>query len=186
MVLDDKALIGRAMAREADAEALLFAALYKLARKHVGFSVRSKTLAEEIVQESLLAIHKALPKFRQESSCRTWALTIINRTLWRLRKKVRRQWQGSVDADDAAPQLCPPENTSPEDWALAERLHRAVRALPPKLRDVFILMDVQGLTAKEAAAVLGIFVATAQSRNRLAKEALREAFQKKTAAEKKF
>ena len=57
-------------ARDGDdrARATLFARLYPLVRKHVSFVLGFDPATDDAVQESMVQIFRALPKFRGESS----------------------------------------------------------------------------------------------------------------------
>ena len=64
--------------------------------------------------------------------------------------------------------------SSPEDEVETEQRRQLVRAilerLRPKLRDVLVLCDVEGCSAQDVAAMLGVPVNTVRSRRRLARE----------------
>jgi len=56
---------------------------------------------------------------------------------------------------------------------LGEALSRAIATLPPDQREVLVLRDVEGLSAEEAAAVVGVEVGALKSRLHRARMALR-------------
>lgn len=161
---------GSALATERDkvgGDAALIAELYPVVRKHLSFLCGFHPATDDAVQESMLAIYRALPRFRGDSSPTTWALAIASRIGRRHLRRERRLHQ-------APPELAP----SPEGFEPLARsaelvlLIRALEALAPKKREAFILMAIFELTAKEAAAVLGTFSNTAASRYRHARSEL--------------
>jgi len=111
-------------------------------------------LAEELTQDIACAVWLALPSFRGEASTRTFiARVATNRAVSHVRRTL------------SLPQLAeladgmPSREANPETSAIArdqhERLVEAVRALSLPLRQVAML-TLEGFTAPEAAAVLGI------------------------------
>ena len=73
-------------------------------------------------------------------------------------------------------ELAAPEwfSTSPEEPGLDAELERAVKALPPHLREVVVLKTWSALTFQEISETLGVPLNTAASRYRYALERLRE------------
>lgn len=166
-------LVARARAGDAAARHELLAELYKVVRKHV-FLLVGRGLADDVVQETMIALHKGLPGFRGEASPVTWALTIATRTAYRMRRReARYQLADDELADTAVFDL--------EPAAAAELvlLRRALSTIAPKKRDAFVLMAVFELTADEAGRALGTFANTAASRYRHARAEL-EAYLSRT------
>ena len=118
-----------------------------------GSYAHDRTEREDLLQEILLAIWTALPRFRGDCSERTFAFRIgHNRGLtYRARRRV--PWS---NLDQAAPVADP--RADPEADAsraqLRDRLGAAVRLLPPPQREVIVL-SLEGLSNREVADVLG-------------------------------
>lgn len=131
--------------------------------------------ADEVLQDTLLAIAQNLPAFEGRSSLTSWVFTLARTACARRRRGLKNQPFAS--ADDA-PELADPAPT-PEDAALSQdlsaRVNAAINELPESLREVLELRDVEGLPAAEAAAALGISVEALKSRLHRARGALREA-----------
>lgn len=129
---------------------------------------------EDLLQEILLAIWKALPGFRGDCSEKTFALRVAhNRCLthvWRRSKSARRQ-----DFDEL-PEV-PDPRKSPEtmliDSRRRETLLAAIRALPVNFRQV-ITLALEDLTTAEIAAVLGLTQNNVAVRLNRARNALRK------------
>lgn len=126
---------------------------------------------EDLVQDVYMAIWRALPKFRGESSVRTFVARIAtNRAITHVARATRLPLVVELTEQVAAP------DDDPERRAIAldrrARLAAAVRALPLAYRQVAMLA-LEGLTPKEIADVLGISPNAVAIRMSRAKERLR-------------
>lgn len=158
-------LARRARAGEAAASAALFRALYAVVRKHIHFQIADSALVEDAVQETMIALHRGLPRFRGEASPRTWAIAIAVRIARRIRRKHARY---VVDAElDVA--IFDTDATGAAELAM---LQRALATLAPKKREAFVVMGILELSAEEAGKALGTFANTAASRYRHARAEL--------------
>jgi RNA polymerase sigma-70 factor (ECF subfamily) len=139
--------------------------------------------ASDVTQESLLSMARALRDFRGDSSVSSWLYTIARRFCLkkRRRSKFAPATEESLDAADgpgAAHRLADPA-PGPEQIVanreLERALLRAIDALDPPQREVLILRDVEGLSAPDVAAVLGVSVDAVKSRLHRARVAVRQA-----------
>jgi RNA polymerase sigma-70 factor, ECF subfamily len=136
--------------------------------------VSSRAVAEEVVQETWLAVLTGIERFEGRSSLKTWLFRILsNKAKTRGQREARTLPFSSlaVDGDegDTAVDIdrfarggawsAPPRGV-PEERLLAGEERRtvedAISALPPNQRAVITLRDVEGLTAEEACNVLGV------------------------------
>jgi RNA polymerase sigma-70 factor (ECF subfamily) len=125
--------------------------------------LRNATDAEDAVQDALLSAYKHVGRFRGQAKLSTWLTTIvINAARMQLR---RRSGHLSLDQEHGQDGLIfseqlPDSRPSPEEVCSAvearDRLVEGVQQLSPKLRRAFQLRDIDGLTTKEAAHVLGV------------------------------
>ena len=164
--LELTALARRAQAGDAAATDELLRQLYAVVRKHIHFLVGAGPVADDAVQETLIALHRALPGFRGDASPRTWALTIATRIARRLRRREARY----VAADE--PLEIAIFDTDQAGAAELALLHGALGTLAPRKREAFVLMGILELTADEAGRALGTFANTAASRFRHARAEL--------------
>jgi len=121
--------------------------------------------AEDVVQETWVRAVRALPRFRWESSIRTWLLGIgLNRARELLRKHAR----VPTPAPEHAEAWVPPARTG-------ERvdLERAIACLPDGYRTVLLLHDVEGFSHPEISERLEIAVGTSRSQLHHARRTLR-------------
>lgn len=130
--------------------------------------------AEDALQETFLALHKALPGFRGESQLSTWVYRIALRTVLHVRARRSRD---TAPLDEKSPALAvPDEGVSPDRLAAARqesaRLARAMETLSAEHRAVLSLFAIEGLSHAEVAATLGIPLGTVWSRLHLARKKL--------------
>lgn len=129
---------------------------------------------EDVFQESLLALLKALPSFRGECSTRHFGCRIATLTAL----KARRRRRTGVQALLVGPDEDPGERADQHDFTLASCRRKTLRQLLDQLpglqAEALVLHYIAGLTVEEMAATLGAAVETVRSRLRLAKSALRE------------
>jgi RNA polymerase sigma factor (sigma-70 family) len=134
---------------------------------------RDRTAQEDLLQEILVALWRALPRFRGEASERTFVFRVaLNRAMTH---RFRRAPPASP-LDDAA--HLADSRQSPEAEAAAaqqrERLVAALQSLSPSLREA-VTLSLEGLSGGEIADVLGITENNAMVRLSRARRALWEA-----------
>ena len=148
--------------------------------------LRDRQEAEDEVQNSYLNAWKNLPQFQRESKFSTWITRIVvNQCLMRIRKlrSARFQYLDQVNEEGGLParELTDP-NSTPEqtlgDKELSAVLQREIRRLPPLLRNVLILRDVEELSSAEVAERLNISIAAVKSRLLRARRELRAHMEK--------
>lgn len=114
--------------------------------------------ADDLAQETYCRCIRALPRFRGDSSARTWLLSIARHVCAdeiRLRSRLRGAGMGDagIIEDPAAPDIA-------ESVAISDLLTR----LGPDRREAFVLTQMIRLGYAEAAAVCGCPVGTIRSR----------------------
>jgi RNA polymerase sigma-70 factor, ECF subfamily len=140
--------------------------------------VRTDAIAEEVVQESWLAVVRGVERFEGRSSFKTWLLRIVaNRAMTQGAKEARSVPFASLDDDDddepavsperfrpagepgAGAWSAPPEPW-PEDRLLASEtravISKAIDELPGLQRAVVSMRDVEGWSSEEVQQALGI------------------------------
>ena len=140
--------------------------------------------AEDALQETYIKALRSLPEFEGRSSLTTWLYRIaVNEALMLARK--RRPVAFSVEAGESddgeeneAMQIvdwcCLPEG----EFLTSESrqfLDRAVQNLADRLRLVFVMRDMEGLSIQETAAALGVNESVVKTRLLRARLALRQA-----------
>jgi len=140
--------------------------------------VRTDAVAEEVAQETWLAVLQGISAFEGRSSLRSWIFSILaNRARTRAQREGRSATLSSFEEQEQQPavepsRFFPPDHTwfpdgwsaPPSSWAedrllmkeTLELLQKAIDGLPPGQRQVIVLRDVEGCSAEEVCAALGV------------------------------
>jgi RNA polymerase sigma-70 factor, ECF subfamily len=127
--------------------------------------LRNRPDAEDAVQDALLSACKHLGQFRGQAQLSTWLTAIVTNAA---RMQLRRRRRGSClsleepkgEDGPTFPEKLPDSKPGPEEVCSASEVHERVvngiSQLAPALRRAFQLRDIDGLTTKEAALLLGV------------------------------
>lgn len=130
--------------------------------------------ADDVLAESLAKAYRALGSLEDPDNFRAWLMQIGRRTCGRLRQKeAAAPFVAWVAGDDSAG-IGPAQVTRLRERELKSCLLAALEALPATYRAVYELRDLDGLSAEEAAARLGITVPNLKSRLHRARRRVRE------------
>lgn len=175
-----------ARAQDGDAEAYqrLLGAVVPRLRAIVGKRIRDPDRAEDVVQEVLLSVHKNRHTYDPALPFGPWLGTIAQRrTMDWLRKHYRRGDQELL-VDEYPETFSSDEANDVEEDALAfkdvERLHDALKQLPPGQRQAVELLKLREMTLKEAAEESGMSVASLKVAMHRALKSLRAAMAEET------
>lgn len=180
----------------------------ELVNKHHGALVRmalghvaDREVAEEVVQDTWMAVIQGLPRFEGRSSLRTWICGIlIHKAKDRgVREKRHATFSNFESHDEDHDEAVDPSRFHqngewtghwafpPQPWEeqtpeklLASRqavaaMQQAIESLPPTLKEVLILRDIEGIEAKEACELLQITETNLYVRLHRARERVRRA-----------
>ena len=175
----ERAELDVAMERYASGDDAAFALVYDtLAPRLYGYLLRQTRegpRAEDILQQTLLQIHRARASFIPGAEVMPWAFAIARRLLVDSVRRGRRELL-SVDGEiDPGASREAGADDLVQARQLAARLDRELAKLPPAQRVAFELVKNEGLSMAEAAQVLGTTVAAVKLRAHRAYEALRAA-----------
>ena len=163
---DDGALVDRLRAGDESAFADLVRRyqprLLRLAEATVG----SRAVAEEVCQDTWLAVVRGVERFEGRSSFKTWLFRILvnrARTSASREQRAGRPDDEVVERFDASGAWASP----PTPWServddrlvaerLAHRVHDLLPELPDQQRQVVLLRDVEGLEPADVASLLGV------------------------------
>jgi len=175
---DDAGLLRRIGQGDEDAMALFYREHGRVVFAQVLLVAGERVLAEEIVQDTMLAVWRGAGAFRGESSVRSWVIAIARR---QTRDRLRGRRLRAVDDAFLADQ--PGSGPGPEAMALdrAElaEVRDAIRQLAPAHREVLGLAFGSGLSLPEVAGVLEVPVGTVKSRLSAARTALNRILERK-------
>jgi RNA polymerase sigma-70 factor, ECF subfamily len=140
--------------------------------------------AEDAVQDALLAAYTHLNQFRGQAQISTWLTTIVlNCARMQLRRRPRLahvsldQSNGELQSLSVSERLAD-HRPSPEDESLecelSTRLSHLHGQLSPTLRRTFQLRDIDGLSVRETARILGVPTGTVKAQLARARRRLKE------------
>jgi RNA polymerase sigma-70 factor (ECF subfamily) len=182
---EDEFLVAALRRGDEAAFALLLDTYHARMVRLVRLYVASDAVAEEVVQETWLAVIRGLERFEGRSSLKTWIFGILTNVAKTRGQREARSMPfaalGGPDDDPAEPAVAPERFrvsapwaggwvSAPQSWEdLPEerllsvetraRIAQAIDALAPAQRAVITLHDVEGCTAEEVCSVLGLSAA---------------------------
>lgn len=171
-----------------------------LIRSAMGY-VADREVAEEVVQDTWMAVINGLDLFEGRSSLRTWIFGImIHKAKDRgVREKRHVNFSSFESVDDEGEEAVDPsrfhqsgewaghwafppqpwDDQTPEKLMASQQavsaMHKAIEALPKNLKEVLILRDVEGIEAKEVCELLKITETNLYVRLHRARERVRQA-----------
>ena len=170
-----------------------------LIRMAMGY-VADREIAEEVVQDTWMAVIEGLGRFERRSSLRTWVFGIMihkakDRGVREKRHTTFSSFESVDDCDEtvdpsrfhqsgewAGHWAFPPQpwdNQTPEKLLASQQavdaMNRAIETLPRGLKEVLILRDVEGVDAKEVCEILKITATNLYVRLHRARERVRQA-----------
>jgi RNA polymerase sigma-70 factor (ECF subfamily) len=160
-------------------------AMLRFARRRI----RDEDLAEDAVQEALLAALASRDGFQGKSALRTWLIGILNHKIQDVfrresryvRQETDEESEGTPQAEGLPGGLAALEASEAQDPLLEvsrrrmrAHLVREIDALPPTLREVFVLQAIDGLPTDEVCRRLGISEANCWVRLHRARKRLSE------------
>jgi RNA polymerase sigma-70 factor, ECF subfamily len=199
---DESELIARLRDGDAGAFESLVADLYPAMLAVARGYVRSRAVAEEVVQESWLGVLKGLDRFEGRSSLRTWVLKIVaNVARTRAVREARSVPLSAFEDESGEPAVDParfrgPDDAFPGHWRSAptdwrrlpeERLtsletlavvQEAIEQLPEAQRLVITMRDVAGVDSDEVCDALGISAGNQRVLLHRARARVREALER--------
>jgi RNA polymerase sigma-70 factor (ECF subfamily) len=137
--------------------------------------------AEDVMQDAMLSAYRALAHFEGRSQFSSWLTRIvINAALMRKRTQRVRAMESLDAAADSDEQplsayLVHHGRNPEQEFARSEMrevISKNVNALSPALRAAFLLCEVQGYTAREAARMLGVTCTAMKARKWIARQKL--------------
>lgn len=129
---------------------------------------------DDAVQDVFLVVYRRLGDFQHRSSDRTWIAGIAVRIASDERRRVRRK--GGLDGLD---EQLPDGRADPHGAAVQsegmQKLYRILEHLDAERREIFVLAELEQMTAPEISEALGVKLNTVYSRLRLARQQFEEA-----------
>ncbi|MBR9826564.1 MAG: RNA polymerase sigma factor [Alphaproteobacteria bacterium] len=166
-------------ARDGDAQAF-----NRLMQRHaprlvqfLGRQVGSRADAEDVAQNTFIAIHRNLARYDPSRSFVTWMFFIArNKARDHHRRRAVMNWIGLEDREALLPAETPDPEQVTGDKAELARAGAVLKTLPEGLRTPLLLSAVEGLSLAEIGAVMGISSKAAEVRVYRARKRLKELF----------
>jgi RNA polymerase sigma-70 factor (ECF subfamily) len=182
---EDEGLVILAQQGDNAAFAQLVERHYNACLKLATSILRDREDAEDEVQNACWKAYEHIGQFQRDAKFSTWLTRIVvNQCLMRLRQHRRHKtvYVEDLAGEDARAVELPSEGASPEaelgQHEVAGVIHKEINRIPPLLRNVFLLRDVQELPMQDVADQLGITLAAAKSRLLRARVELRNRLRK--------
>jgi len=131
--------------------------------RHVNGMTRNPALAEEALQETLMAIYRKLRWLREPELLRPWAYRIATRHALKVLRHERRLLAEPCDGATGDENVAASPSVAP-DARILERLPALLDAVPPLSRAVLLMHYFEDMTLGEVATALGLSVGTVKSR----------------------
>jgi RNA polymerase sigma-70 factor (ECF subfamily) len=145
-------------------------------RRYLERLVGDRSTADDLLQDTLLKIARALPGFEGRSSVKTWAFTIATRVATDHFRRPHSRAQ-MVEIEETEPVHV--SDAEIDQRLVVEEMNSCVRevidSLPEDYRTALVLHDLEGHTAAQVAEIAGCSLATAKIRIHRARRRLKEA-----------
>ena len=140
--------------------------VWRLARR-LGVAPAS---VDDVVQDVFVVVHRRLATFEGRSTMRSWLYGIVRRVVSDHRKKHQRRRETAMAEAPTLEAVGDPERSAQVEEELA-LLHELLDQLPDEQREVFVLAELEQLSAPEIVELTGVKLNTVYSRLRLARRA---------------
>lgn len=164
-IIPEKVLVEKCRQNDRGAQRELFNR-YKNAMYTLAFRMlNNEDEAHDALQDAFISVFGNIRRFRGESSLGAWIKTIqIRAALSIIRKRMQfetlnEQWED--------------KRQSLNGWIDGEMLDQSIRSLPAGCRSVFVLVEIEGYSHRETAALLNVSEGTSKSQLSYAKKLLR-------------
>lgn len=141
--------------------------------------------AKDVVQETFMTAYRYLNGFRGDSSFKTWLYRIASTSCLKNKRRRKNEPARHVSLDDLVPGEAEVNRLADSSWPttpveellnreLSGHIRNSLMKLPEKYRIVFVLRDMEGFSAEEAARALKVSVPAVKSRLHRARLFLRK------------
>ncbi len=153
-MIDD--LVARCQRREPRAERELFATYREAVYRTLTRLLGNRAAVEDALQDAFIAVFRALPGFRGDSTFRTWMERIVVRTAYdHLRRPKRRLVPLELLPAEEEPRTARDPGAELDEAAAHARLGRLLERLDARKRIAFVLFALEGRSVEEVAQLTG-------------------------------
>jgi RNA polymerase sigma-70 factor (ECF subfamily) len=123
----------------------------------------NRAAAEDLLQEIFLKVFSHLEDVQNMDTFVAWAYRIALNTCFSYLRQKKVEFQKTVSLTDVEGTIQEVSRGISPEHDIRKPLDKAIETLPHKLREVFLLHDVQGFKHEEIARMLGLAVGTSKS-----------------------
>ncbi|HEY8428268.1 MAG TPA: RNA polymerase sigma factor SigZ [Sandaracinaceae bacterium] len=145
-------------------------------RPFIARRVRSAQDVDDVVQEVFLRMQRGLPQLRDDERFGPWIYQLARSAIVDYERAAAKHRVADRDVAEE-PALVPDEEDGSVEREVAGYLAFFVAALPSPYREALTLTELEGLTHKQAAEMLGISLSGMKSRVQRGRKRLREALE---------
>lgn len=156
--------------------------VYRFGRRMCG----DRDDAQDVLQETLFAAYRALKTVEHPEALRSWLYRVASNACLMMRRRGRHEPQRELSLEELMPlgedgprQEIPDPGDLPDSEAeraeVVDRVREAIGDLPPPLRIVLVMRDMEGLSTQEVAAALELGESAVKMRLHRARLQLRRA-----------
>lgn len=135
--------------------------------------------AEDLVQETYAKALKGFASFAEGTNLRAWMFRILRNAFLNSRAGLAAQKTGYLEDEEIRPEDAMADEVTPEMILLRsesqDAVFAALESLPVSHREIILLCDVDEMSYREIAQVLGVPTGTVMSRLSRARASLRQA-----------
>jgi RNA polymerase sigma-70 factor (ECF subfamily) len=170
--MEEQQLIDRALQGDHDAFAKLYKRYYNQVFAFCSRLLRGKHDVEDAVQQVFMEAWRSMGRFEGRSLFSTWLTKIAIHTCLSFHRKAARLMLSAMEGPDAYAQITEllwdqTQKYPDEEIFLNEKkamVNKLLARMTPKKKVVFMMSDMQGMTAPEISAILNIPDATVRTR----------------------
>lgn len=178
---EDERLIERTLAGEKEAFEMIIRKYQQSLLNYISRMVGERELATDLTQNVFIKSYSALSTYQSQYKFSTWLFKIASNSVidyWRKRKiDAFSLDQGQARNESRAPLQIPADEPSiVKRFELSElrvRIEKALRKIPPALRELFVWKHINEFSYEEIAEIKGLPVGTIKNKVYQAKEMIR-------------
>lgn len=122
---------------------------------------------DDVVQDVFVTVYRRLSEFEGRSQLKTWIFGVLRHTVRDLRRTQRRKPTEAMEREPVARDRSPLEAAAQREGS--KLLHEVLMSLDEDQREVFVLAELEQMSAPEIGAALELNVNTVYSRLRSAR-----------------
>lgn len=149
----------------------LYALLAPPLRRYLGYLARRHDIADDLLQETFLQMHRSRASWDPERPVAPWAFGLA-RNVFLMHRRAASRFSAVHQSLDAPPEL--PVPAEADSMAARDLVQRALAALGRDQSEPLLLHHVWGFTFEEIAGMTGLTSAAARARSSRAMATLRE------------